>query len=45
MAIKEGRDLVVGNGGGEGSGGNDAATVVVHGGKYCRVGGDRRGPA
>jgi hypothetical protein len=45
MASEEGRDLVVGNGGGEGNGGDDAAKVVEHGGKTCRVGRKSQGPA
>jgi hypothetical protein len=45
MAIEEGGDLVVGNGGGKGSGGDDAAKVVEYGGKSCRVGRKSRGPA
>jgi hypothetical protein len=45
MAIKEGRDLVVGNGGGEGGGGDDAAKVVEHWSKSCRANRDKPGPS
>ena len=44
MASEEGRDLVVGNGGGEGNGGDDAAKVVAHGLIFAEVKGKSPGP-
>jgi hypothetical protein len=42
MAIQQGGDLVVGHGGGHGSGGHHAAEVVAHG--WRCGGGEEAGP-